>query len=67
MPGEFHCCTSQFSGFEMENIGKPEVVLPKQSAKILAQPKDRHNSKTKWIFSTMNMEFEYGPVLDVLM
>lgn len=39
MPGEFHCCASQFGGFEMENVGKPEVVLPKQPAKNIRTAK----------------------------
>lgn len=39
MPGEFHCCTSQFGGFEMESVGKPKVVLPRQSAKNISTAK----------------------------
>lgn len=39
MSGEFHCCASQFGDFEMESIGKPEVVLPKQSAKNISTAK----------------------------
>lgn len=38
-PSEFHCCASQFGDFQMENIGKPEVVLPKQSAKNISTAK----------------------------
>lgn len=62
MPSEFHCCASQFGDFEMEILGSQRLCCQSSQLKILAQPKDRHNSKTKWIFSIMNMEFEYGPV-----